>query len=168
MPIIEMTSTLSSFAQRKSNVIAVVPVLDGKYRVLSIDPRHCSLFTVDMTTQIPGDTNATVNYYGFGNLIGQKIYYYYFDMDPKIAKSYPGLEFTVFFKNCGYVPEPNNSLIDLYPPNTNYSDVLSQPQQMRYFNTLSVTFKSDGDLFSITSTGQSPWTYFGYDSGTPV
>lgn len=165
-----MSSTGRSPAQRNTNVTAVVPVRNGSRYSVSVDPRHCSIFTVDMATLTPTSTTNNVTYYPGGPVLtDQHIFGMQMVIDSTIAKYNPGLEFTLFFTNGKNLTNKDKSWIDFFPPNSDDTDILSAPyfdgssSNFSNTNTQSVTLKSDGDAFRVTSTGPSAWTLSTYD-----
>jgi hypothetical protein len=165
-----MSSTGRSPAQRNTNVTALVPVRNGSRYYVSVDPRHCSIFTVDMATLTPSSTSGQVQYYpGGSELTNQHIFDIQMVIDSTIAKYNPGLEFTLFFTNGKNMSNKEKCWIDFFPPNSDDTDILSAPyydgsaSNFLNTNTQSVTLKSDGDAFRMTSTGPSAWTLSSFD-----
>ena len=173
-----MSSAGRSPAQRNTNVTAVVPVGNGgvnhrgNWYSVSVDPRHCSVFTVDMANLTPQYRNADIiNYYpGSTPLTGtQHLFKIYMVIDPTIAKYNPGLEFTLFFTNAKNLVDNFKSWIDFFPPSSDDIDILSPPvnygdrSAFAQYNTQCLTFKSDGDAFRLTASGPVAWTFSGYD-----
>jgi len=127
-------------------------------------------FTVDMATLTPSYTDGEIQYYPGGpSLSNQHIFHMRMVIDSTIAKYNPGLEFTLFFTNGKNMTNKEKSWIDFFPPNSDDTDILSAPSfdgMSSIFlttNTQSVTLKSDGDAFRVTSTGPSAWTLSSYD-----
>ena len=165
-----MSSTGRSPAQRNTNATALVPVRNGNNYFVTVDPRHCSIFTVDMATLTPSSTNNSITYYPGGPaLTNQNTFKIHMVIDEKIAKYNPGLEFTLFFTNGKNMSNKEKSWIDFFPPSSDDTDIVSAPyfdgsaSIFQFNNTQSVTLKSDGDAFRITSTGPAAWTLSSYD-----
>jgi len=168
-----MTSIKREFAQRNTNVTTVVPVLNDGYYYLNIDPRYSSVFTVDLTkitsesgqTVDTPDTSIIAGDAPYIRLTNQYVYYFLLNVDSSIAKNYPGLEFTIFFKNAKYVSHTGDSWISFYSKvfPTNECDVFTSRYMLAYYNTLSLTLRSDGDNFSIVSSGPQAWSFGPYD-----
>ena len=161
-----MSSVLAQYAQRPprdTTVVPVVPTGDGE---LLIDPRHSSLFTVDLSTLSP-DTNNTiqvpdVNHHVTGTNMpaaSQSVYYVYITTDPAVAVAYPGLEYTVYFSLPTWT---TNTVVSVYYDNDS-CDILSPLDGFDNYKKQSMTLKSDGKTFSVVSSGPQAWSYGRYD-----
>jgi len=137
------------------------------YGVFTIDPTYTSVFVADISSAISTYTNVTINNRvdvegQIHNITNRHAYYFAFVIDPTIAVNYPGLEFTVHFKN---IPT-NNGYVGVYPNATlttsSECDFLSPGNTFNFFNTASLTLKSDGSKFRVISSGPVSWTT-GYD-----
>lgn len=132
-------SVQRKFAERNNNVTVLTPTTDSD---LLVDPIYSQTINVDVR-------NATVN----SGTYSFRIVY-----DTTIAAKYPGLEFTVFFDSYDS-PDVNNNYVEV-----NTSDEDDTIKSNYHFATpghtrvMSVTLKSNGRIFSIISSGNSPWT----------
>jgi len=136
----------------------------SNYGILRINPTYTSTFVVDLSTAtaIYNDTvNNRVDVYGQINTYSNVDFYYFvFVVDPSIAVDYPGLEYTVHFKNL----LKNNCFVGVYPNETltAYSgdpDFLSPGGAFdSNFETVSITLKSDGVKFIVVSSGPVSWS----------
>ena len=72
-----MTSVLRYYNRRDNTTTTVIPDLSGN---ITIDPRHCNIFTLDMAAAVPR-TGETVEYVNnVGQIItatNQKVYHFY-------------------------------------------------------------------------------------------
>ena len=160
-----MSSVLSQYAQRPARDTTVVPVVPSNSGELVIDPRHSSLFTVDLSTLEP-DTNEEIplpnnNHYVDGNdmpAANQSIYHVYITTDSAVAVAYPGLEYTVFFTLPNWT---NNTVVSVYYDNES-CDILSPVDGFYNYKKQSITLKSDGKTFSVVSSGPQAWSYGAY------
>jgi len=173
---IKMSSGQRQPSQRPNNTVtAVIPGPKGTwygqggdyYQELNIDPRYSSVFTVDMSN-LTASIGPDISYNG-GVFTNPKIFYFTLVTDPKIAKNYPGLEFTINFVNCKAAVSNSNPAnpakvcIDFYTDKNN-GDILSTPEAMQYFNSLNVTLKSNGEAFVVTGSGPVAWSLVAYDN----
>jgi hypothetical protein len=161
-----MSSVLAQYAQRPPRDTTVVPVVPGNGGELVIDPRHSSLFTVDLST-LESDTNVTIqlpntNRHTTGTgmpATGQSVYYVHITTDSTIAVAYPGLEYTVYFTLPTWTV---NAVVSVYYDNES-CDILSPLDGFYNYKKQSITLKSDGKTFSVVSSGPQAWSYGTYD-----
>ena len=163
-------SVQRSFAQRNNNVVNLVPerptsgYWDGYY-LLNIDPTTCSIFNVDVS-QLETDgtyrVDPTVDRFGYtNNNITRHRIYTAIILDPTVASSYPGLEFTVNFVDTS---GDNNASVSVYPTATLTTDghideMISPFDGFLSSNIQSLTLKSNGTFFAVVSSGVTPWYY---------
>ena len=158
-----------SFAERKNNVVNVVPELptsgywDGTY-LLKIDPTSCSTFNVDISQL---ETDGTYTMDPTISLVGRTDanrsvpqIFSAIILDPTIASKYPGLEFTVNFVDTN----DNDASIRVYPTATLDDDgyigeMISPFYGFNKSNIQSLTLKSNGTFFAVVSSGVTPWYY---------
>jgi len=145
-----------------------VPYWSSQYGVFRIDPTHTSVFVADLSSAVSiytDDVNNRVDVQGrIRNIYDKHFYYFAFAIDPTIAVNYPGLEFTVYFKN---IPT-SSGYIGVYPDATLESfsgfDYLSPGNTFNFFDTASLTLRSDGLKFRVISSGPVSWsTAYDYD-----
>ena len=164
-------SVQRSFAQRNNNVVNLVPerptsgYWDGYY-LLNIDPTTCSIFNVDVS-QLETDgtyrVDPTVDRFGYtNNNITRHRIYTAIILDPTVASSYPGLEFTVNFINTDYNLEDNNTFVSVCPDATLTGEgdeyyIHSPLYGFDWSTTQSLTFKSNGTKFTVISSGPTSW-----------
>lgn len=171
-----MTSIKREYAQRNTNVTTVVPVINTShttYYNINIDPRYSSVFTVDLTTITPQsginvstpNTSTNTGDAPYLNLSNQYVFYFLLNLDSSMAKNYPGLEFTIFFKNARHITNAGESWISFYSKvfPTTECDIFTSRYMLSSYNTLSVTLRSDGDSFTVVSSGPQAWSYGPYD-----
>jgi len=160
-----MSSILAQYAQRPPRDTMVVPVVPKNNGELLIDPRHSSLFTVDLSTLIP-TANQTIlitslnRHTGGVNIpaMNQNVYYVRITTDPAIAVAYPGLEYTVYFSLPTWT---TNTVVSVYYDNDS-CDILSPLDAFNNYLKQSITLKSDGKTFSVVSSGPQAWSYGPY------
>ena len=166
-------SVQRSFAQRKNNALDLVPVMDtsGYWSeqcdnyLLKIDPTNCSVFNVDVTELDYYNVNyfnriTAAGYINDENSSNIRQVVFAMIVDPTIATTYPGLEFTVNFLNSN----SNTLSIGIFTNatlngNGDGAKVLSPIYG--YLNGTriqSLTLKSNGAKFVVVSSGPSPWT----------
>jgi hypothetical protein len=178
-------SVQRGFAQRKNNVVDLVPVYNdnslwNSTYLLNIDPRNCSQFNVDLTglqteTSNQGslhgahdDNNALLERLSVHGIIstpsGIPLIFFAIIVDPSFAALYPGLEFTVNFIRGD---QDNDICVDVFPnaaldsesTTDNYTDSVMTP--LRGFaenNVQSLTLRSNGKQFVVVSSGPVSWS----------
>jgi len=146
-----MTSVLRYYNRRDNTTTTVIPDLSGN---ITIDPRHCKIFTLDMATAVPR-TGETVEYVNnSGQVItatNQKVYHFYLFVNINTARYYPGLEFKLFFNN---LPDDPDAWISL-----DNCAIMSPPLALFNYRSVSITATSDGSVFNVTATGPQAWAY---------
>jgi len=141
----------------------------GDYGVLRIDPSHTSTFTVDLSeasVTYSDNVNNRVDVYGqVHSYTNIPIYYFAFIIDPEIAVTYPGLEFTVHFiknsaPNCYVGVYATSATLDSHDE----PDFLSPGDALNgNFESVSITLRSDGEKFRVVSSAPTSWsTYYDY------
>ena len=162
-----MSSVLAQYAQRPPRDTTVVPVVPKSDGELLIDPRHSSLFTVDLSGgTLSPSSNETIdlpnaNHHTTGTNMpatGQRVYYVYITTDPTIAVAYPGLEYTVYFTLPIWTQ--NRAVSVFY--DTESDDIFSPVDGFWSYKNQSITLKSDGKTFSVVSSGPQAWSYGPY------
>ena len=159
-------SVQRSFAQRKNNVVNLVPEMatsgywDGSY-LLKVDPTNCSVFNVDLSglDATPYDINSIDSYGRIRNTNGVDVIWFAVIVDPTIAALYPGLEYTVNFLRGS---ANSDICINVHPIATlndsAASDMLSPQRVFRSNHIQSLTMKSNGTTFAVISSGPSLWS----------
>ena len=164
-------SVQRSFAQRNNNVVNLVPEMatSGYWYetyLLNIDPRNGSVFNVDLIPLTLTRTNLTVtnqvDVEGYLNSTSIDGIEFAIIVDPTIAKTYPGLEFTVNFINTDYNLEDNNTFVSVCPDATLTGEgdeyyIHSPLYGFDWSTTQSLTFKSNGSKFTVISSGPTSW-----------
>ena len=166
-------SVQRSFAQRKNNVVDLVPEMDtsgywdGTY-LLKVDPTNCSVFNVDLRGLDSDTTDRSDTVSAYGNVRDDNnvpVVYFVVIINPAIALAYPGLEFTINFN--GYQDVNWNTCVDVYydATLTDYSDVdiLSPVGGFDGRDTQSITMKSNGIKFTLLAAGPFTWGSY-YDA----
>jgi hypothetical protein len=131
--------------------VAITPASDGS---LVIDPRHASLFTVDLSTRQTGQTISNGNRNGTA-ATGQHIYLTRIVVDTQIAKSYPGLEFTVVFSLPSN--QRNRACVSVYYDSSLKNDILSPVNGFANYHEQSLILRSTGNNFTVS--GSSPMVF---------
>jgi len=158
-----------AFAQRNTNVTTLVPVYDAQqFGVLTIDPRSCSMFNIDLSNATFLE-NRTVKYATneeFVETTTANVYYFYIDAYDsnawrELAMAYPGLEFTLNF-NVDWTVDQTNYFISLYYDDTS-CNILSPYKALNHYKHVSVTMKSNGDRFTVTGSGPQAWSHGSYE-----
>jgi hypothetical protein len=173
-------SVQRAYAQRNNNITPIVPIYSGilpteldlsgsAVYTLSIPKIQYvgGIYTVDL-----GGVDASGNLLNFDGIIeasGNSITNINFILDSSSAQYYPGLEFTIFFRNF-------QAAIDRFagPPLLTIgliSDIVGAPPVPYIFSpplpplftngSVNLTFKSDGERFSVTSGGPAGWLGIG-------
>ena len=142
-----MSSSRPSYAQPKNNITTVIPVPmennPPRYDI-TIDPRFCNVFNVDLA----GLTSAS-GYYVF-----------YITSAQAFAQRYPGLEFTVMFTRH---PSDNNRVTVYFMDGM--ADIITPVDfpQGSVDIIFSLTLRSNGTRFTVVSSGPTSWAYPGPD-----
>ena len=142
-----MSSARSSYAQPKNNITTVIPVPvvnNPSYYDLTIDPRFCNVFNVDLAGLTP------VNDY----------YVFFITSAQAFAQRYPGLEFTVMFTRH---PSDTNRVTVYFMDGMR--DIITPVGFPQYdVDTIfSLTLRSNGTSFTVVSSGPTSWVYPGPD-----
>lgn len=162
-----MSSVLAQYAQRPARDTTVIPVVPSGDGELLIDPRHSSLFTVDLSGgTLSPDSTSSINLPHANRSVegddmpadNQRVYSVYITTDPTIAVAYPGLEYTVYFSLPVWT---NNRVVSVYYDSES-CDILSPVDGFNNYKKQSITLKSDGKTFSVVSSGPQAWSYGAY------
>jgi hypothetical protein len=171
-------SVLRSYAQRNNNVTQLVPEFvdvlpDTVLSNASLYSLNLSnvqytggIYFVDMSQ--PDSLGNLINYDGsITSSNDNSIHNVNFTINIQTpAASYPGLEFTLFFKNIPYDRLDINPLlsIGIYSPidGPSIPYILSPPFPSLFGVNVSpsITFKSDGTNFTVSSSGPAGWLGF--------
>jgi len=165
------------YAQRNNNMTTLVPIFNTVIpNVINITNQSVYTLQIPNVQYVGGiymvdlsgvDTNGNLlNIDGlFASYTNnQTINIISFIIDSSSAVHYPGLEFTIFFKNIPFdrftanVPGLTVSIID----DINFAPIpyiLSAPfpGDVSQHKGVSITLKSDGEIFHITSAGPAGW-----------
>lgn len=172
-----MTSVLRHYAQRNTNSQAVVPEFGGiidtggpffdlsgtRYYNLNFPTVQYSggSFYVDLAGLDSSGNPLNL----FGQLLANdnRIYNVNFILNvPKPASVVPNMEFTVYFKNLPYNSFPSFPVLTigiLSAKGAPYPYTLSPPAPALFAPSInpSITVKSDGTDYTITSSGPAGW-----------
>jgi hypothetical protein len=160
------------FAQRNNNVVDLVPVKDAsgnwssRTYLLKIDPRNCSTFNVDLRELEYLERNIYNRCTAYGDIDDYNdcpVIYFAVIVDPAIAVTYPGLEYTINFN--GYDDVNWNTCVNVFYNATltgdSEADIMSPVGGFDYRHTQSITMKSNGIKFTVLAAGPFTW-YSGY------
>ena len=173
-------SVQRSFAQRNNNVVNMVPEKatndlspywnDRNAYLLKIDPRHASVFNIDVTVLDTGNNYSRSNRIDHRGILHSEVDVPKIEtaliIDPTIASAYPGLEFTINFINTDYNLEDEDTSVSVCLTATltgnrnNIGEdvfIISPIYGYNYSIIQSITLKSIGQSFTVISSGKAPW-----------
>jgi hypothetical protein len=141
--------------------------LNDKY-LLNIDPRYGSVFNVDLGGLSTNNRDIGTCLNAFGQITTSNnvpVVSFAIIVNPIIASSYPGMEFTVNFQWSEGVNI--RTCVRVWPNPTvteEYDGDLVSPQYSYYaFYNTTLTLRSNGSHFTVVSSGPVSWSsYFNY------
>lgn len=165
-----MSSAYRGFAQRNNNVTQIVPELTSTLDTI-VDISNCSIYTLNIpNVQYVGGiyyvdlsgVDLSGNLLNLdGEILGStpiNIVSFYLNI-PVSASAYPGLEFTIFFKNIPFDRLTHEPLltISIVSPFFPIPYIYSPPFPQLAGVSPSITVKSDGTEFNVASSGPAGW-----------
>ena len=132
--------------------------------MLNIDPGYGSVFNVDLSGVSTNNQNILNCLNAFGQLSTSTVPVASFAIivNPIIASSYPGLEFTVNFQRSAGVN--NQTCVRVWANSTatgSYdADLVSPQHSYNVFNNTTLTLRSNGTHFTVVSSGPVSWSSF--------
>jgi hypothetical protein len=147
-----MSSVQRAIAQRPSNVQLLTPsgtcTTINDFIDINVNPIHTNVFNVDVRNVTPYAR------------VGNDVILFNIVYDTTIAAKYPGLEFTVFFDSYNTALPTSTTVaiktVDRQDPTESYYPFNATPGAI--LQVMSVTFKSNGRIFSVIGGGPSYWS----------
>ena len=164
------------YAQRNNNMTTLVPIFSGilpdipvisgsSVYTLSIPNVQYvgGIYTVDLSGVDTNGNLLDINGLFSSGMSGNTINILNFVIDSSSAVHYPGLEFTIFFKNIptdrftANFPLLTIGILDNINIPLPYILSAPFPGALSPNTSPSITLKSDGQIFHITSAGPAGW-----------
>ena len=147
-----MSSVQRAIAQRNSNVQLLTPsgtcLTVDDFIDITVNPLNNPVINVDVRNVTPFTR------------VGNDIQLFNIVYDTTIAAKYPGLEFTVFFDSYNSSSLTGTTVgiktVDRQDPTESYYPFNATPGAI--LQVMSVTFKSNGRIFSVIGGGPSYWS----------